>query len=120
MRRASVIAIVGIAAVAADGPRCANAQGPREFEVASIKPNHSGGDGFTFNSLPGGRFAATNVSLKTLIQIAFGVKDFQIEGGPRWLGADTYDISAKTASPDRLQMRACNSCCRRCSQIGSS
>jgi uncharacterized protein (TIGR03435 family) len=41
------------------------------------------------------------VRLNYLIQIAYGVRDFQILGGPKWLRSEQYDIAAKvTSSPD--------------------
>jgi uncharacterized protein (TIGR03435 family) len=45
-------------------------------------------------STPDG-FAGTNVTLKMLIQQAYGVQDFQITGGPSWLNTEKYDIEAK-------------------------
>ena len=45
---------------------------------------------------------ATNVTLKTLIQSAYGVKDFQITGGPRWLDGDAYDVSARADAAGQL------------------
>jgi uncharacterized protein (TIGR03435 family) len=32
--------------------------------------------------------------------MAYGVRDFQIQGGPNWLSSDRYDIIAKNASDD--------------------
>jgi uncharacterized protein (TIGR03435 family) len=46
----------------------------------------------------GGQFTATNASLRLLIRFAYQVQDFQIIGGPRWVGTDTFDIDAKRAS----------------------
>jgi beta-lactamase regulating signal transducer with metallopeptidase domain len=68
------------------------------FAVASIKPNKSGDRGMRIMYEPGGRFTATNISLKALIHFAYGVQDFQISGGPTWLESDKYDIEAKAES----------------------
>ncbi len=68
------------------------------FEAASIKPNHSG-SGSSGDNTQGGRVTITNESLKELIQTAFDVKDFQIEGAPGWVGTERYDIVATTGKP---------------------
>jgi uncharacterized protein (TIGR03435 family) len=72
---------------------------PPAFDTASIKPTpkdfRSPG---MFQFLPGGRFHATDVWLKYVIQRAYNLEDYQIVGGPSWLSADTrYDIEAKAA-----------------------
>jgi uncharacterized protein (TIGR03435 family) len=36
-------------------------------------------------------------TLKRLIVIAYGTKDNQVSGGPKWLDADRFDINAKAA-----------------------
>jgi len=41
-----------------------------------------------------GRFTAT-APVKTLMQMAYGIKDFQISGDPAWLSTDRYSIEAK-------------------------
>jgi uncharacterized protein (TIGR03435 family) len=64
------------------------------FEVASVKPN-KGGDGRVMLGMQPGRFNATNVPLRLLVRQAFNVQDFQIVGGPDWLGSDRFDIVAK-------------------------
>ncbi len=69
------------------------------FEVASIKPNHSGERRF-FVSWQPGRFNATGMTLKFLITMAYDVKDFQVSGGPSWVNSERYDIDAK--EPDSI------------------
>ena len=66
-----------------------------EFEVASIRPNTANDRIVTINVGPGGRFAARGYTLKLLIQRAYGVMGWNISGGPGWLDADRYDVSAK-------------------------
>jgi uncharacterized protein (TIGR03435 family) len=65
----------------------------QQFEVASVKPNKSGSNGSHTNS-DQGRLTATNVDLRSLIVMAYGVKDYQVEG-PDWLRQERYDIAAK-------------------------
>lgn len=68
------------------------------FELASVKPGRTNGP-FSSDTLPGGRFTATNYSLDMLIRTAFGVEDYQVAGVPGKLGAEPYNIDAKTAGP---------------------
>jgi uncharacterized protein (TIGR03435 family) len=69
------------------------------FEVVSVKPN-SLRSGIRGHSFPGDRFEATNVPLIDLIVVAYGeagqpLPDSQVSGGPSWIDADRFDISAK-------------------------
>lgn len=68
---------------------------PKEFDVASIKPAEPGTRGVRLQMTPGGGFNAKNVTAKFLIQQAYGVRDFQISGGPSWITSEHYDINAK-------------------------
>jgi bla regulator protein BlaR1 len=69
--------------------------GPLQFEVASIKPNRSGGGQVSIGIQPGGRLTATNVTVRELIRLAYQVQPFQILGGPAWLNSDRFDVQAK-------------------------
>src|SRR5262249_47456183 len=60
------------------------------FEVASIKLNNSGDGRVAIQNQPG-RFVATNVTLRMLIRNAYQLQDFQISGGPNWIGSDHFD-----------------------------
>jgi uncharacterized protein (TIGR03435 family) len=70
--------------------------------VASVKPNRSVTGNTSIKTAPGGRFTAENVSLRALIQLAFGIRDFQLAGGPSWIGTEKYDIVAKTGAPKEM------------------
>jgi len=65
------------------------------FEVASVKPSAPAVAPPRISGQPGGRFTATNTTLKLLMTIAYGVLDFQILGGPNWINTDRWDIEAK-------------------------
>jgi uncharacterized protein (TIGR03435 family) len=67
------------------------------FEVASVKQNRSGEGFIRVGMAPGGRFTATNVPLRQLIQLAYQIQPFQIVGGPNWIASDRFDIVAKAA-----------------------
>ncbi len=67
-----------------------------EFEVASVKPNHS--DERLNYALRGNRMFGKNMPVKGWIQIAYQVKDFQIVG-PSWISDEKFDIEAKAESP---------------------
>jgi bla regulator protein BlaR1 len=68
---------------------------PLHFEVASIKPNNSGANTVDVRIAPGGRLWARNASLRILITSAYQIRDFQISGGPAWLGSARFDIETK-------------------------
>jgi len=68
-------------------------QVPRpKFEVASVKPALPQGL-MLVRPLPG-RLTA-NATLQMLMQNAYGVQAFQIEGGPGWAKSDRFQIDAK-------------------------
>jgi uncharacterized protein (TIGR03435 family) len=70
----------------------------QEFEAASIKP-HTALAAAGVNERSGieettGLIRIENLSLKVIIEIAYGVKDYQFSG-PDWLNAARFDIVAK-------------------------
>jgi uncharacterized protein (TIGR03435 family) len=74
------------------------AQPSQGFEVASIKPSRNPSADSNLDSAPGGRLTATNITVRELIRLAYGVKDYQIEHAPGWLEGERYDIAAKSAA----------------------
>ncbi len=80
--------------------------GPLSFEVASIKPSAAERGKVGIRIAPGGRFTASGLTAKMLIQQAYDIKDFQISGGPGWLSSERYDIVAKAeSSANREQLK---------------
>lgn len=66
-----------------------------QFEVASIKLNKSGDGRVMIGMQPGGRFTASNVTVRMLIRNAYQLQDSQMIGGPDWMATERYDINAK-------------------------
>jgi len=80
------------ATLAADDPDPASLP---TFEVASVRRNESGPGEQFFMRQPGGRFSVRNMPVRALITFAYGLQDFQLQGGPDWITADRFDIVAK-------------------------
>jgi uncharacterized protein (TIGR03435 family) len=78
-----------------------SATAPKDFEVVSIKPADPNLRMVQMELAPGGRFKATGVTLRLLLQRCYGVRDFQISGAPSWAGSDRYEISAKAEDGQR-------------------
>jgi bla regulator protein blaR1 len=68
------------------------------FEVASVKPANPDAKGSSIRFMPGGGLNMTNMPLLNMITFAYDVRDFQVSGGPGWVGTERFDV---TARPDR-------------------
>jgi uncharacterized protein (TIGR03435 family) len=79
---------VPISAQTSDGPHPG-------FAVASIKPTEGQPVNSGFRRATPGTLNATNVTVKFLIQYAYGVREDQISGGPGWIDTDRYEVIAK-------------------------
>jgi uncharacterized protein (TIGR03435 family) len=69
------------------------------YDVASVKENRSGNGMMRIMNKPDG-FSCTNISLKTLIGIAYGLRQDLISGGPGWTESVGFDVEAKVAGED--------------------
>ena len=74
------------------------AQAPA-FDVASIKPSQSAGNGSGISNNPG-RFWTENTTLAQLIQYCLGAQDYQVVEGPGWIQDARFDIVANFSPPD--------------------
>jgi bla regulator protein BlaR1 len=82
---------------------------PYAFEVASIKPDKSGGaTGFGLRYQSGSNFNATGVTLEFLIRAAYRIEFNQIIGGPAWINSDRFDIEAKPDAAVAEQLQKLN------------
>ena len=88
-----------------------NAQTPPAFEVASIHQS-SADESHAQLGFSGGRFSVENCTLSFIIQQAYGLRDFELIGGPQWVldgNGSRYDIQAKATantSDDQLKLMA--------------
>jgi len=105
---AAVIRFV-IALALASGLLSAQSPEMPAFDVASVKPNRSGSTESSSFVQPGGRYTATNVTLRTLVKTAYSLHDDQVIGGPGWIDAERFDIAAKAegySTPSAFRDRA--------------
>jgi len=77
------------------------------FEVASIKrdPSGCGGCQILLDGGDPGRYTTKNITAKWLIELAYGIKDFQLSGGPSWVNSQGFDIDAKIDDATADQIR---------------
>ncbi len=88
-----MVLVIGTAVMTAVS-QTGQAQKP-SFEVVSIRLNSTGRNA-SVAVQPGGRFVASQTTLRRLLQFAYrGHQDFT--GGPDWLDTDRWDIEAKAA-----------------------
>jgi len=82
-----ITALAVVAVLAAQAP---------VFEVVAINADNSGTPKTYIHAMqPGGRYTATNFTLRQLILQAYRVQPFQVSGGPGWLDTDRFDIVAR-------------------------
>ena len=65
------------------------------FDVAAVKREAGIVSGMTFAARPGGTLTVINNELTNVIDNAYGIRRYQLIGGPDWINADRYNIQAK-------------------------
>jgi uncharacterized protein (TIGR03435 family) len=109
---ALMLALVIAPLRATNGPQSPlSASNSPRFDVAAVRLNVSGDLRVNISTSPGGRFTARNVPLRVLIRRAYELQEFQLEGGPKWLDGDRFDVVAQgeaSATPQqrRLMLQA--------------
>jgi uncharacterized protein (TIGR03435 family) len=68
---------------------------PLSFDVASIKPSAPDARGSKLMLEPPSGLQTENGTVRMLITFAYNIRDFQLSGGPGWIGTERYDILAK-------------------------
>jgi uncharacterized protein (TIGR03435 family) len=88
--------VMGVLLLTVSSAATAQNGAAKKFEVASVKPVDPNGQyrvGVTVQ--PSGRVVLSGMTLRSLIQTAFGVSFWQISGGEEWMRQDLYAIEAK-------------------------
>jgi uncharacterized protein (TIGR03435 family) len=80
-----------------------------EFDVASVKANHSGSDKGAMQ-MSTGSLTIVNAPLTRIVGAAFGISEERIAyllAGPDWMGVERYDVNAKfpaSTSADQVRL----------------
>jgi bla regulator protein blaR1 len=85
-----------------------------KFEVTSVKKSGPPGQGIIPFRLQGGRFSVGQMTVTSLVTLAYGIQRFQLVGGPSWMNTDRFDINAISedvpfqptppGTPNRMQL----------------
>jgi uncharacterized protein (TIGR03435 family) len=70
------------------------------FDVATIKPNKAGSSRSSSLTTDHGTYTGENVTLRSLLTLAFGVRPDLIFGLPSWTENARFDVSAKVVDSD--------------------
>jgi uncharacterized protein (TIGR03435 family) len=77
--------------------------GQPAFELASVRPARPGRSGGPPHfAITPGRLTFQNTSLRRIVEVAYGVEDYRLQG-PDWIESERYDIVAKAPASVRLQ-----------------
>jgi uncharacterized protein (TIGR03435 family) len=75
------------------------------FDAASIKPNPTQSLRHVILPPNGGRLSTNRATLRLLIQRAYDLQTFQVQGGPEWMNSQAWDVEAKAeGNPGRKQV----------------
>jgi uncharacterized protein (TIGR03435 family) len=106
---AAVIAVVcSVSLCAQELPRPLAADGrPLEFDVVSVRPNHSGVEAMNILSPPNDDgMRIVNMPLEAIIGWAYGITiRTQVSGMPEWAKTERFDIEGKVAEEDLAAFR---------------
>ena len=67
------------------------------FEVVSIRSDDPDGHQMRI-MFANGTFDAKGITMKRLACLAYGIQDFQMDGGPSWFSSEKFAVEAKTDS----------------------
>ena len=81
------------------------AQGPLQFEVASVRPNTGNDENIPFRPQPPDGLVYINYPLYQIVLNAYSVQSFRVTGMPGWAFQARYDINAKATGPITEQQR---------------
>jgi uncharacterized protein (TIGR03435 family) len=65
-----------------------------EFEVVSVKRGDPADRGSSGRATPGG-LELRNATLNTLVRSAYGLHEYQLDGGPKWADSTRFHIDGK-------------------------
>jgi uncharacterized protein (TIGR03435 family) len=74
-----------------------------EFDTASVKPSAS--TRLLRTMLRDGKLTTTGITLKTLVALAYDVREAEVSGGPEWVASERFDINAKSGPANATDLK---------------
>jgi uncharacterized protein (TIGR03435 family) len=69
------------------------------YDVASIRPHPTGDGSMSISEPPHlARLTLTGVSMSNIVQLAYGLNEFQLLGSPSWIQSQRFDLLARSDS----------------------
>src|SRR5690349_17202153 len=78
---------------------------PLSFEVTSVKHDTRETTPVILGGPDVSRFIATNITVKSLIEFSYDLRDFEISGGPNWIDTEKFDVDGKVEDGLAQQLR---------------
>jgi uncharacterized protein (TIGR03435 family) len=75
------------------------------FEVTSVKRDMNEATVVRLGGPDVSRFIAANVTVRVLIGFSYNITDFQLSGGPVWIGKEKFDVDGKVEDSLAERMR---------------
>ncbi len=75
-----------------------NVRTDRSFDVISIRPSDHSVTSGGFHRIDPGVITISGMTVKELISTAYSLRAYQIDGGPKWVDTERYDVAAKDTS----------------------
>jgi bla regulator protein blaR1 len=92
---AAVVVPIAMGGFRTPSVRAQQPAGTLEFDAVSVKPSDPNSrNGTVVDVTPGGTLHVVNATVKDLIETAYDVRSFQVEGGPKWADVTKYDVNA--------------------------
>jgi len=92
---ASPLIVVHASAQQNEPPKADSLFHSARFEVVSIRPDDPDGHQMRIMFM-NDTFVANGVTMKKLACLAYGIQDFQMDGGPSWFSSERFAVEAKT------------------------
>ena len=90
--------LMGMASRAAEAQANAAVTSSRALQITSLRPNVTGSPMTRIQHTADGT-SISNTTVRNLIEMAYGMKSYQLTGGPAWINQDRFDIAYTGGEP---------------------
>ena len=99
MHLTRILPLIAIATTGIFGQQAPDAT--QRFDVVAIHPSKPALQSSAIRRTPRGGLQTENATVEKLILFAYGVRDYQLGGGPGWIKSEGFDITATVDPPEK-------------------